>query len=184
MCSDLLVWSYETTVCEWKGAASYWTLAMHGYTVRNLAWGYEGPSQRYRSIAHHSLLPGPGRPLHGKRGARTGPPCDFYSGWVTDEILVSFKGSPGSSGWRGQGWETGCGWWKFGPTRLGAEPARKSTTGVRRFPGRGGGAGPGGGLPGPPARRRGSEKGGLQEEPLGGVFVEPADHGLGRPEAT
>ncbi|MFE5633939.1 transposase [Streptomyces sp. NPDC056543] len=39
-------------------------------------------------------------------------------------------------------------------------------------------------LPRPPARRRGGEKGDLQEEPPGGVFVEPADHGLGRPEAA
>ncbi|MEY9988600.1 transposase [Streptomyces sp. V4I8] len=35
-------------------------------------------------------------------------------------------------------------------------------------------------LPGPPARRRGGEKGDLQKEPPGGVSVEPADHGLGR----
>ncbi|WP_420710361.1 transposase, partial [Streptomyces sp. NRRL S-15] len=35
-------------------------------------------------------------------------------------------------------------------------------------------------LPGPPARRRGLEKGDLQKEPPGGIAVEPADHGLGR----
>jgi transposase len=36
------------------------------------------------------------------------------------------------------------------------------------------------GVPGPPARRRGEEKGELQKEPPGGVAVEPGDHGLGR----
>ncbi|CAK7280384.1 hypothetical protein SGPA1_11162 [Streptomyces misionensis JCM 4497] len=35
-------------------------------------------------------------------------------------------------------------------------------------------------LPCPPARGRGGEKGDLQKEPPGGIFVEPADHGLGR----
>ncbi len=35
-------------------------------------------------------------------------------------------------------------------------------------------------LPGPSARRRSVEKGDLQKEPPGGIFVEPADHGLGR----
>ncbi|WTV65833.1 IS5 family transposase [Streptomyces sp. NBC_00029] len=35
-------------------------------------------------------------------------------------------------------------------------------------------------MPGPPARRRGTEKGDLQKEPPGGVASEPADHGLGR----
>jgi transposase len=35
-------------------------------------------------------------------------------------------------------------------------------------------------VPGPPARRRGEEKGELQKEPPGGVAVEPGDHGLGR----
>ncbi len=33
---------------------------------------------------------------------------------------------------------------------------------------------------GPPARRRSGEKGDLRKEPPGGIFVEPADHGLGR----
>jgi transposase len=36
------------------------------------------------------------------------------------------------------------------------------------------------GVPGASARRRSGEKGDLQKEPPGGVFVEPADHGLGR----
>lgn len=36
------------------------------------------------------------------------------------------------------------------------------------------------GLQDPSARRRGVEKGDLQKEPPGGVFLEPADHGLGR----
>jgi transposase len=35
-------------------------------------------------------------------------------------------------------------------------------------------------VPGASARRRSGEKGDLQKEPPGGVFVEPADHGLGR----
>lgn len=35
-------------------------------------------------------------------------------------------------------------------------------------------------LPGTSARRRGREKGDLQKESPGGVFVEPGDHGLGR----
>lgn len=35
-------------------------------------------------------------------------------------------------------------------------------------------------LPGPPARRRGAEKGDLQKEPPGGIAIEPNDHGLGR----
>ncbi len=35
-------------------------------------------------------------------------------------------------------------------------------------------------MPGPPARRRGEEKGDLQAEPPGGITVEPDDHGLGR----
>ena len=34
--------------------------------------------------------------------------------------------------------------------------------------------------PGPPARRRGAEKGDLQKEPPGGIGTEPDDHGLGR----
>ncbi|MFD7626566.1 IS5 family transposase [Streptomyces sp. NPDC059851] len=36
------------------------------------------------------------------------------------------------------------------------------------------------GLPGSPACRRGGEKADLHNEPPGGIFVEPADHGLGR----
>ncbi|WP_443060753.1 transposase [Streptomyces sp. NBC_00448] len=35
-------------------------------------------------------------------------------------------------------------------------------------------------MPGPPARRRGTERGDLRKEPPGGVGVEPNDHSLGR----
>lgn len=90
--SDLLVRSYETSVCEWKGAASYWTPAMDGYTVRNLPWSYEDPSQRYRSIAYDFVFYPGLVDLCTVGGERVrAQPGDFYGGWVTDQILEAFK---------------------------------------------------------------------------------------------
>ncbi|MCC0093582.1 DUF427 domain-containing protein [Streptomyces flavotricini] len=98
--SDLLSRSPGATVCEWKGAASYWTLVVDGHTVRNAAWSYEDPAPEYRSIAHHFAFY-PGRVdlclVDGERvRAQAG---DFYGGWITGEILGPFKGGPGSTGW-------------------------------------------------------------------------------------
>src|SRR4029453_6159973 len=42
---DLLESSPRTTVCEWKGVASYHTLVADGRAIENVAWSYGRPKE-------------------------------------------------------------------------------------------------------------------------------------------
>ena len=90
-----------TTVCEWKGRASYFNvLGGGGRRVERGAWTYLTPSPLFAAIANAiAFYPGKmdectldGEPVEAQPG-------DFYGGWITSEIVGPFKGGPGTSGW-------------------------------------------------------------------------------------
>jgi uncharacterized protein (DUF427 family) len=104
--TDLLNATTATTMCEWKGAATYWDLALGSrsdgdvVTVREAAWSYERPTINFAPLAGHlafyaqkldecwvddeQVLANPG---------------SFYGGWITSAVVGPFKGVPGSMGW-------------------------------------------------------------------------------------
>ena len=98
--TDLLEPTGHRSVCEWKGDAAYWSIALRGRTVRNTAWSYPHPNPGYEMIRDHLAFyawavdeawvgdelatPQPGR---------------FYGGWITSKIVGPFKGGSGSFGW-------------------------------------------------------------------------------------
>ena len=45
--------SSHTTVCPWKGTASYYDLVVDGHTNANAAWYYPQPKDAARQIAGH-----------------------------------------------------------------------------------------------------------------------------------
>lgn len=47
---DILVASDHTTVCPWKGTASYYTLQVDGDTNSNAAWYYAEPKDAAQEI--------------------------------------------------------------------------------------------------------------------------------------
>lgn len=47
---DLLRDSAKTTVCGWKGVASYYTLTVAGQTNEDAAWYYAEPKERAANI--------------------------------------------------------------------------------------------------------------------------------------
>lgn len=47
---DLLKPSSHTTVCGWKGTASYYSVAVDGATNENAAWVYRDPKDAAREI--------------------------------------------------------------------------------------------------------------------------------------
>ena len=89
-----------SSVCEWKGRASYWSLSAGGITVPDAAWSYERPTLAFAPIAGYVALYA-GRvdrvTLDGE--VVTPQPGDFYGGWITADIVGPFKGVPGSWGW-------------------------------------------------------------------------------------
>lgn len=97
---DLLVSSQGGSFCEWKGSATYWSIRLSsGTTLKNAAWSYDTPSQRFSSIENYlSFYPAIVDCFINDEEVRP-QPGGFYGGWVTDEIVGPYKGDTGTSHW-------------------------------------------------------------------------------------
>lgn len=90
----------HTTFCEWKGAASYYTITVGNKSIPNAAWYYRYPTHPYEALADYiAFYPGKmdvcyvnGEKVQAQEG-------DFYGGWITKEIVGPFKGEAGTFGW-------------------------------------------------------------------------------------
>ncbi|MGI8596806.1 MAG: DUF427 domain-containing protein [Thermoleophilaceae bacterium] len=88
------------SLCEWKGAATYWDAASGDRREQRAAWSYPDPVPRYAALRDH-LCFYPSRMdacwLDDERvAAQAG---DFYGGWITADLVGPFKGGPGTLGW-------------------------------------------------------------------------------------
>jgi uncharacterized protein (DUF427 family) len=89
------------TVCEFKGAATYWDLHLDdGTVVRDVGWSYDDPTPGFLAIAGHvTVYPErAGRCLVDDEVVRPQEGA-FYGGWVTDRVVGPFKGAPGTMFW-------------------------------------------------------------------------------------
>ncbi|MBK8021645.1 MAG: DUF427 domain-containing protein [Chloroflexi bacterium] len=88
------------TLCEFKGAASYYTLTVNGKTSEDAAWSYKTPMAGFEAMADHLAFYASrvdectvdGERVQAQEG-------DFYGGWITSHIVGPFKGGPGTWGW-------------------------------------------------------------------------------------
>lgn len=96
---ELLTATSNQSFCEWKGAATYWTL-QHGETViRNCGWSYDDPSPAFEKIRGYlSFYPALLECWVGEERAQP-QGGGFYGGWVTPEIVGPWKGEAGTGGW-------------------------------------------------------------------------------------
>ena len=86
--------------CEWKGRASYYSVAVNGKTAENTAWSYAKPTPSFASITDHlAFYAGPMDECLVDGEKVTPQPGNFYGGWITADIVGPFKGEPGSWGW-------------------------------------------------------------------------------------
>jgi uncharacterized protein (DUF427 family) len=98
--TDLLRPLDRTTVCEWKGAASYWTVDTGAAVAEAAAWSYLAPTPRFADIAGHVAFYAQlmdectvdGEVVQANEGS-------FYGGWITSRVVGPFKGAPGTMGW-------------------------------------------------------------------------------------
>ncbi len=90
----------RSTVCEWKGAATYFDVVAPGREEPAAAWAYPRPTERFLPIRDHlSFYPGRmDRCLLDDEVVRS-QDGDFYGGWITDDVAGPFKGGPGTWGW-------------------------------------------------------------------------------------
>ncbi len=88
------------TVCEWKGGATYWDLAVEsGVWLTAAAWSYESPRRGFESLTGF-LSFYPSRLDCRIAGERVRPQAGgFYGGWITDDVVGPFKGEAGTRGW-------------------------------------------------------------------------------------
>ena len=90
------------TFCEWKGVATYYSLALpDGTKVDSRAWAYEDPSPAFESIRGYISFYADPRWECTVDGEVVEPqPGDYYGGWMTKDILrASVKGAPGTRHW-------------------------------------------------------------------------------------
>lgn len=96
---ESLVRGRGTSLCEWKGNASYWSLRTSGGEIPNVGWSYERPCIEFMAIQGYlSFYPAKVECYIGRERAQP-QPGGFYGGWVTEEIVGPFKGEPGTAGW-------------------------------------------------------------------------------------
>lgn len=89
----------RSTLCEWKGAASYFDVVVPGSVARDAAWGYPEPASAFGALRDHvSFYPGrvacrlDDELVQAQEGG-------FYGGWITADVEGPFKGPPGTAGW-------------------------------------------------------------------------------------
>ena len=97
---DLLRPSDHRSVCEWKGNATYWSLALNGREVPDIAWSYPDPSPGYEAMRDHLAFYARALDEAWVGDERATPqPGRFYGGWITSRVVGPFKGGPDSFGW-------------------------------------------------------------------------------------
>ena len=90
----------NTTICEWKGRATYWDVRVGEAVAEMAAWSYPEPLEGYDAIrGYYAFYAGKMETCTlGEKRVRA-QEGDFYGGWITDNLVGPFKGAPGSEGW-------------------------------------------------------------------------------------
>lgn len=98
--TEFLEQTSRSTMCEYKGRAVYFTVAVDDRSAPNAAWGYPSPVDRYEALTDHFAFYASkmdtcyidDEKVRHQEG-------DFYGGWITDDVEGPFKGGPGTMGW-------------------------------------------------------------------------------------
>ena len=92
--------SGRQTYCEFKGQASYYDLVVGEREVRDAAWYYPDPNERFATLRDHvAFYPGRVDGCFVDEEQVVAQEGDFYGGWLTSDIEGPFKGGPGTAGW-------------------------------------------------------------------------------------
>jgi len=92
--------SRRTSLCEWKGLATYLTLVGGNRTEADAGWTYPDPTPAYTAIRDHVAVYAGRMDFCMVGEERVVPqPGGFYGGWITAEFEGPFKGGPGTQFW-------------------------------------------------------------------------------------
>ncbi len=89
-----------TAFCEWKGRARYYDIETDERREPRAAWFYPDPVSAYRDLKDHiAFYPALMDTCWVDRKKVRAQAWGFYGGWITSDIVVPFKGGPGSWSW-------------------------------------------------------------------------------------
>jgi len=90
----------QRSLCEWKGAATYFDITVGERVARAAAWGYGNPNPPYAELRrHYAFYAGRVDACYLDDELVSPQGGSFYGGWVTAEIVGPYKGEPGTEGW-------------------------------------------------------------------------------------
>ena len=89
-----------SSICEYKGAAAYWTVIVNGNRYEQAAWSYPNPTREFAALKDHLAFYASRVDACWVGDELVTPQAgDFYGGWITSWIVGPFKGPPGTGGW-------------------------------------------------------------------------------------
>ena len=90
----------RTSMCEFKGVATYYSIRVGERLSENAAWSYHNPSSGYEAIRDYlAFYPGRVDACYVDVERVQAQQGDFYGGWITSDIRGPFKGAPGTNAW-------------------------------------------------------------------------------------
>ncbi len=90
----------QSSFCEWKGRAGYYTVQVDGRRAESAAWFYPNPTPAFAALKDYiAFYAAPMEACLVDDEQARPQPGGFYGGWVTNAIVGPFKGEPGTSGW-------------------------------------------------------------------------------------
>lgn len=90
----------KTSLCEFKGQAAYFTVAVNGKEALNAAWHYPNPTPNFHEIKEHVAFYAQWMDACYVDGELVRPqPGLFYGGWITENLIGPFKGGPEPKSW-------------------------------------------------------------------------------------
>ena len=97
---DVLEPAAGSSLCEFKGAASYWSIRHGERRSERAAWSYPDPTIVFAAIKDAlAFYASRVDACYVGEEQVTAQEGDFYGGWVTSRIVGPFKGGPGTWGW-------------------------------------------------------------------------------------
>jgi uncharacterized protein (DUF427 family) len=98
--AGVLTRSPRTSFCEWKGVATYVSLAAGNRVETDAGWSYPDPSPAYAALRDHvAVYAGRMEACFVGDEQVVPQPGGFYGGWITTDVVGPFKGGPGTQFW-------------------------------------------------------------------------------------
>jgi len=90
----------RASFCEWKGAASFFSVEAGDKRAVDAAWFYANPTAAFAAIKNYvAFYPVMMDACYVDGELVTPQPGGFYGGWITRDIVGPFKGAEGTWGW-------------------------------------------------------------------------------------